>query len=203
MFTGSHEYRGSLVPFWFVKLFIEVFGLNFASLKSLLQSVKILSIMKPLLWHWDCSLNVFMSSKLSCFIVSWLLRLKEAPCKHICKVYSPAIRLLLLWYHAVCQADGGFSHSFAFLTACTCPHPVLGIRGCPCAGCLCPENPLLKSGHAGHGSLRQMSGTFKENLSSGNGFLDLDLTVRAPDIYIYNSLPSSLGQTVGFLPFYF
>lgn len=63
------------------------------------------------------------------------------------------------------------------------------------------QSTAEQSGHAGHGSLRQMSGTFKENLSSGNGFLDLDLTVRAPDVY--NSLSSSLGQTVGFLPFYF
>lgn len=45
------------------------------------------------------------------------------------------------------------------------------------------------------------SGIFKENLPSGNGFLDLNLSIRAPDIC--NSLPSSLGQTVRFLPLYF
>lgn len=100
VFTGSRASRGKPVPFWFIKLFIEVFVLNFASPKSLLQSIKILSIMKPPLWCWDCGLNVFMSSDLLCFLLSWLLRLREAPCKHVFRAapYPPATRLLLLWY---------------------------------------------------------------------------------------------------------
>lgn len=51
--------QDSQAPFWFMKLLIEVFVLNFASSKPLLQNVKGLSLVKHLLWHWDCALSVF------------------------------------------------------------------------------------------------------------------------------------------------
>lgn len=125
-----------------MKLFIEVFVLNCASPKSLLQSVKILSIVKPPLWRWDCGIYAFKPFVLPPVLT---LRLREAPCKHVCSAapYPPATRLLLLWYRCLSLCLR-FSHSFAFLTACMCPCPGER-RAVPAQGVCTPDVPLLNS----------------------------------------------------------
>ena len=70
VFLGSRASRGNPVPLSFIKVLTEVFVLNFASPKSLSQSVKILSIVKPPPWRWDCGLDVFLPSNLRCFLLS-------------------------------------------------------------------------------------------------------------------------------------
>lgn len=145
VFTGSCTSRDNSVPFWFIKLLIEVFVLNFSSPKSLLQSVKILSIVKHPLWHWDCSLNVFMSSNILCFLLPWLLRLREAPCKHVCRAapYPPAVRLLLLCYGAAYWHDSDFL--IQLLSWPPARVPVLERRDVSAQGACTPGNPLLNS----------------------------------------------------------
>lgn len=53
VFALSHASRGNLVPFWFMKLFVEVSVLYFASPKSLLESIKVHSVVLPSRRCWS------------------------------------------------------------------------------------------------------------------------------------------------------
>lgn len=171
VFTSSRASRGNPVPFWFIKLFIEVFVLSFALPKSLLQSIKSLSTTKPPLWECGTVVLMYLCFQTFCASAcpdSWGWE------KISVNIYAKLPLILLplgcSWFGIVLPVT--LTAMFSFICLPDCLHMSLswGEEGCPCTGCLHPgQSTAEQSGHARHGSLRRMSGywtlkTNKQNL---------------------------------------